>query len=357
MNIKRDMKDILANAYDFLDQAIAEVKDKPKYSIIHFYTALELLVKARLMHEHWTLVLTKPENADQSKFASGDFHSVTLEAANKRLVNIVGDGLTDHELDVFDAIRKLRNKWIHFFHREVHGSEKYVAELIEKQFIAMYHLHKIIHGRWKRIFQEYSDVDFSIDRRMQAHKDYLMLKYEQIKADIYKQVKGDAVFIKCPVCDFHALNLNSIDINDNAELFIGKCFLCRVKDQTCLAFSCGQCDEKVFAFESDCECTQCHKKYIADEIGKIIDVRNEYQMIKDGDVCANAHCSECEGYESVLPLGSFHVCSHCLAYFEKNDIFQCEYCGSFNTEQFEHSYLSGCIACDGKYGSESYLKE
>ena len=119
MNLDKAMKDILENAYDFLDQAIAEVEEKPKYSIIHFYTALELLVKARLMHEHWTLILTKPENTEQGKFESGDFHSVSLDSANKRLNNIVGDGLTEQELKVFNSIRTLRNKWIHFFHKDM----------------------------------------------------------------------------------------------------------------------------------------------------------------------------------------------------------------------------------------------
>ena len=38
---------LVENAFDFLFKAIAEIKEQPKHSIIHFYAAVELLVKAR----------------------------------------------------------------------------------------------------------------------------------------------------------------------------------------------------------------------------------------------------------------------------------------------------------------------
>uniref|UniRef100_E6QVY9 HEPN domain-containing protein n=1 Tax=mine drainage metagenome TaxID=410659 RepID=E6QVY9_9ZZZZ len=42
---------LVDNAFDFLDKAGREFKSEPKYSVIHFYAALELFLKARLLHE------------------------------------------------------------------------------------------------------------------------------------------------------------------------------------------------------------------------------------------------------------------------------------------------------------------
>jgi HEPN domain-containing protein len=43
---------VIENAFDFLETAIEEFNEKPKYSILHFSTAVELFLKARLIHEH-----------------------------------------------------------------------------------------------------------------------------------------------------------------------------------------------------------------------------------------------------------------------------------------------------------------
>jgi hypothetical protein len=48
-------KCISESAFDFLESSVDEIKTHPKYSVIHFATAVELLLKARLIHEHWSL--------------------------------------------------------------------------------------------------------------------------------------------------------------------------------------------------------------------------------------------------------------------------------------------------------------
>ena len=50
---------LVENAFDFLFKAISEIEGQPKYSVIHFYAAVELFVKARLMKEHWSLVISQ----------------------------------------------------------------------------------------------------------------------------------------------------------------------------------------------------------------------------------------------------------------------------------------------------------
>lgn len=78
---------LVENALDFLHHAIENLERFPKLSIINFYTAVELFLKARLLHEHWSLVVAK--DPDWDKFISGDFVSVSFEDACGRLSRIV----------------------------------------------------------------------------------------------------------------------------------------------------------------------------------------------------------------------------------------------------------------------------
>ena len=126
---------LVENAFDFLFKAIAEIKEQPKYSIIHFYAAVELLVKARLMHEHWSLVITQRQEPDWKKFVAGDFQSVSLDEAANKLKKVVRSGISSSELEAFKEVAKHRNKMVHFFH-ETHSeeeSEKLQSQLTQVQ--------------------------------------------------------------------------------------------------------------------------------------------------------------------------------------------------------------------------------
>jgi hypothetical protein len=100
------------NAIDFLNRAIDDFKAQPKYSIINFHTAVELFLKARLLREHWSLIVLK--SPDRQKFEAGDFISVPFDEACVRLQNIVQSPVPERARKNFDAIRKHRNKMVHF---------------------------------------------------------------------------------------------------------------------------------------------------------------------------------------------------------------------------------------------------
>ena len=61
------------NLFDYWNKHIAqmtleEVEHEPKYSIIHFYSAVELLLKARLMVEDWRSIVSDTNNICWDKF-------------------------------------------------------------------------------------------------------------------------------------------------------------------------------------------------------------------------------------------------------------------------------------------------
>jgi hypothetical protein len=67
---------IVNNGFDFFRKSLAEFDAEPKFSVIHFFAAVELFLKARLMAEHWSLVVSKDPSWEG--FERGDFKSVTL---------------------------------------------------------------------------------------------------------------------------------------------------------------------------------------------------------------------------------------------------------------------------------------
>jgi len=73
------------NAVAFLLKAAEELGESPRYSLIHLCSGLELLIKARLAHEHWSLVLEKPGTKSLAEVEQGDFKSVAFKDALERV--------------------------------------------------------------------------------------------------------------------------------------------------------------------------------------------------------------------------------------------------------------------------------
>ena len=52
-----DFENLVRNGIDFLEKAMLQLENDPKHSVINFYTAVEIFLKAPLVHDHWTLVV------------------------------------------------------------------------------------------------------------------------------------------------------------------------------------------------------------------------------------------------------------------------------------------------------------
>jgi hypothetical protein len=82
--------------------------------VLHLQAAVEVLLKARLIREHWSLVFEKPSAASSAARASGDFKSVTLEDTLARLTNIAGVEVPKPAQDQSKRLANKRNKLQHF---------------------------------------------------------------------------------------------------------------------------------------------------------------------------------------------------------------------------------------------------
>lgn len=109
---------VVANGLAFLDAAVDAMPQddvqSQSFAALHLWTAIEVLVKARLAAEHWTLVLDKPDQASRAKFKSGDFRSVGGRQALERLQKLCGVEVSTADMDNVSAVESLRNRVAHF---------------------------------------------------------------------------------------------------------------------------------------------------------------------------------------------------------------------------------------------------
>ncbi|MFD9691531.1 hypothetical protein ACFWXO_37875 [Kitasatospora sp. NPDC059088] len=104
---------------DYLDSVVDHLADEPeprdlKYAVLHLQAAAEVLLKARLLQEHWSLVFKDPGRADRARFQSGDFESCGTAETIARLRGIVGLELPRSAEDELKKLAAWRNALQHF---------------------------------------------------------------------------------------------------------------------------------------------------------------------------------------------------------------------------------------------------
>ncbi len=108
----------MENGLDYLTSVIEHLRDEPdqrdlKYAVLHLQAAVEVLLKARLIRQHWSRVVTDPTIVSYPAFARGEFESIKLKETLARLTGI-GVEVPEPAKDQFRRLAKLRNKLQHF---------------------------------------------------------------------------------------------------------------------------------------------------------------------------------------------------------------------------------------------------
>lgn len=335
------------NAFDFLARGIAEFDESPKYSVIHFCAAVEMLLKARLMKEHWSLIVAKPEQANLAKFMAGDFISATLEDVRVRIRDVAGENIGDDACASFRALANHRNKMVHFFHQGLEHDEKAKAQIVAEQCRSWFHLHRLL-IRWDGYFSDFSSQIIHANRAMKGYRKYLAAKFKALKPELDAARKEGNPPKACSACGFKAGIPDAID----DQIATLSCLVCDHAEIQ-VELDCPHCGESiVVANEGYSRCEHCHG---AIEPQHLVDALTDHDAahiaMKDGDDSWDPiNCGNCEDYHTVVMRGERYICTNC---FDLSDhIAQCEWCGEMSTGDMEHSYLSGCGQCDGKAGWE-----
>ena len=352
---QQDLLDrLVENVLDFLSQSIRELlDDQPKYSVIHFHAAVELFLKARLMAEHWSLVVARNKEPDWDRFVAGDFVSVSLEEAAKKLDKVVQSGLGKQALRAFIGVTKHRNKMVHFFHEGVTADEndQLRREVAKEQLTAWYLLHKLLTSKWSEVFSPWSRELGELDAELRELQDFLKVVHEQLAPEIKKRSEAGAIFSVCPSCGFESQeHEDCVGVVYEAE-----CLVCGFADR-CLTIECPECGEAVrFANEAFGECWNCGQPLEPQHVAKaLVDEGAAYVAMTDGDDSWDlGNCSDCDGYHTVVRLsedGDSYLCTSCFSEFDSMRV--CGWCNELNTGDMTDSYWAGCSVCDGSAGRD-----
>ena len=336
---------IAESAMDFLKRAVDEIEKHPKYSVIHFATAVELILKARLMHEHWALVVEKTSDADVERFLSGDCRTVSPAEAIRRLSKIAGQSIPADAVTQFNRLASHRNRMVHFFHEA--GANEASAELLEgiarEQCLCWFHLERLLR-LWSDQFAEMDDDITRIAWAMKRNRQFLAVKFEQLKPKIDTDAANGVAFHDCAGCGFAAAEVD--DVSDLLHSL--SCRVCGLTGgylQMPCPSGCGH-DITIDADHgSHRQCEDCGHVVSQEELTDALST--EYVAHED---FVQMNCAFCCSLGSVVQHGDSYVCTECLSFEE--EIALCGWCNEMQIGggDLEFSYHSGCEFCDGHAG-------
>ncbi len=193
---------VIDNALDFISRAATELWDTTltdtqqlKYSTIHLYEGIELLLKARLMQEHWSLILLKPDDYKANTFEQGDFVSVTYKLARTRLESFCSVKFDKKAHDAFDSLRKLRNRYVHFVCHENR------TRVMAQQLKAWHYALDILERKTILLSLEQKEELAKVKFLIMRSEEFLNVRFDEVGPEL-KQAKEEGLIVAtCPTCE------------------------------------------------------------------------------------------------------------------------------------------------------------
>lgn len=338
---------LVRNALGFVNTSFDHLQHKPKNAIVDLYTAIELFLKARLMTEHWTLMLSKPETGDLQKLAVGDFLSVYLDDALKRIQSILGEQIDKDASDNFKALGEHRNQIVHFAHSGMDNPSKTQAGVIAEAWTSWHYLYALLTGPWDEVFKPYATELYVLNQRMMRQGEFIKARFEILKPQIEIQERKGNKIARCGHCHMPAAIVGEIHTwgTDYA------CMVCGVDDTALVECNtqlpCPGCNTPFKFFQQDLHaCPTCDHELNTDIL---IDLCSQH--FTEGD-------DWCD--EGAVHIASCHNCKHpnpsvfyiegmwsCVSCFDRGwSAVTCERCSEFVTGDMETIQYFACHKCE-----------
>jgi hypothetical protein len=330
---------LVRSAFDFVERAISSFSDHERISLFLFATGLELFTKARLYHEHWSLIFANVDQAEFRRFETGDLRTVGAEKANDRIKQILGHNLPAS----FEVIRQHRNRIAHFTHGTTAQQR---TEIVSHQVQGWFDLYHLLRNDWKLIFKKYRKRYNDLERKMRKHREFLDTKFQAIQPDLEKERAAGNQIHLCPACGYEAMSVWLL----GGVIYHGNCRVCgRIENYVSQPCMNDDCKHPIAFFASDGapeHCLKCEDVY-AENLKEALDT--DSISIDDYQSRSPINCPYCSGYHSVVTHHDGYVCTECFEY--EDEVGFCGWCAEGQLGGVgEFSELSGCEFCDGKTG-------
>lgn len=303
--------DVLSeNGCHFLRSTLDEVgKDDQagnRNAVIFAAAALEVLLKARLAIEHWTLLFEEPAKAKLSELKGGEFVSVSASKIVQRLNNVASLNLKN---DAPDKVFKLRNRVVHF------APPTDLAVRVEVALglnfaLTFIHEHLLPHLETRRsadlaaLKEEIADVFRELEH-------FRTSRLESLEGFL----RTHPIIVECPDCSQPTLVLQADDDEDSC-LF-------------CLATTQGE---------------ELAQRYVADVLNW------SWRDVADGGEDPVHACINCDadalvaGIQVVNRPKIAFGCFSCAEMFEQGEVQRCDRCGELMAAHDETGTCSDCWA-------------
>ncbi len=280
---------LVRNAFDFLNHSLTEVEERPKYALISFVSAVEIIFKARLMIIDSMWISSEPAKASLDKLKQGKLRTVDLKLAQERILAFANETIPRQADKAFETVTQHRNRVVHFFHPDL-DAENLRKSVISEIFVAWHFLHKLLTETWRLHFLNYSDAISNFAAELLSKKSFLQAIFNK---EIGKTTDHKNWGI-CPACHFASLDAKT----DNHYLSA----ICRV---------CGYTELS-------------------------------HKAIQDGGAEFTANCADCGSEECVRQTDYGYTCSQCDEVF--STLFSCDYCGT-NWVGLDENHEGRCDNC------------
>lgn len=351
LELSHEVRSLLDNGMAFLEKAQKESQASPTHSIVSFWTAVEILLKVPLAHEHWSLVCSGKKIVRQN-YLSGDFISVTFDETCARLSDILEKPLPKATLDAFNKIRKHRNRVVHFYHDAYTDAAK--SQLLAEQADAWFALNRLMREDWKDLFEGAlgSYLSSMETRLLIKNRHYANVKYDLVKNRFSELINKGLQLVPCYMCKKDAALASIVSEVGDVVVQESLCMVCGYSTERFINFKCPKCSspQTLSAWhDAGFECEQC--KHTASRYDMFDTSNNSFD--EHGLNGTPGGCSDCEGYNTVCEFGDGYLCTQCLTYHETID--PCGFCGYHSTDVSEYSNTMGCSFCDGKQIDYPYI--
>ncbi|MCA9894131.1 MAG: hypothetical protein KC615_14175 [Anaerolineae bacterium] len=336
---KREQKlfdDLVQNSLDFLSRSIYEINENSKYSLIHFCAGIEILLKACLVAEHWTLIVADRNKLPHwSLIESGEHKTVTALDAFDLLNSVTESDLPKVMRDSLDSIIRHRNRVIHFFEPQDSNQRD---RIVGEQLKVWYFVFKLIPEKWSHEFNRYSSRFEEIDQKLSDNKKYLDARFQVLASVQIPELRrsGNIVF-ECEICGYEAAFFHP----DEGK---SQCMLCS-NTQAILTTTCRQCNALNYIqltglrTISGCECASLQDKLRYEDYQMIIETTHySPHEFKDvfGDHSIHAFCRSCYfEEETIVSVEGGHICINCGTEFD--NIVRCQECGRWVSYKIDYS--------------------
>lgn len=308
-NENKTVLNVLRSGLDFILTAIEHLRNDTDtrnlvYTVLFLHAGVELILKARLENEHWSLVFQDLKKTDWSSYLSSDFISVSGEECLNRLHNICRIQFSNSHLAAIRSLRKKRNK---LEHRGVadHPDALIASSIDVLEFVLWFIPEQL--------------PFFSKDKEILGllKKIHLNLRgFLKIVSQRSKEIEKDLdyskeIIIQCPVC-----GQNTMVIDDGT-----KCMYC--------------------GYSADGE--DAAHEYIYSIFGL------SWRQVADGEILPIYRCPDCWSdslVNTTYRLGMVHekfVCFNCGNSWMDNEISFCDDCGAPFIGHDGSSYCDDCF--------------